>query len=228
MISETPKSRRLMKQSMLLHENRLYDLGVTRIAGIDEAGRGPLAGPVVAAAVVFPRGVYIADVDDSKLLSAEEREELYNVIIAESDSVGVGIIDNAQIDRVNILNATYRAMHRAVESLSFRPDHLLIDGNRFLSCGIAFSTIIDGDALSFSIAAASIIAKVTRDRMMVAYDSLFPGYGFAQHKGYGTRMHKEAILRLGYCELHRRSFSLNTQEEFVFEEADDNSENNQR
>ncbi len=213
--------------SMLFHENRLYALGFNTVAGIDEAGRGPLAGPVVAAAVVFPRGVYIETVNDSKQLTHEEREELYTIIIEQSLAVGVGIVDNLQIDRINILNATYQAMHRAVASLAVSPDHLLIDGNRFQPCGIPFATIVDGDALSFSIAGASIVAKVTRDRMMVAYDSLFPGYGFARHKGYGTRLHKEAILQLGYCSLHRRSFALNTQEEFVFEDADENIEEQQ-
>jgi ribonuclease HII len=228
MTSEIRNDLQAPVQSMLLHEHRLYDLGMRHVAGIDEAGRGPLAGPVVAAAVIFPRGLYIEEVNDSKQLTAQEREELYTAVITRSLSVGIGVVDNIQIDRMNILNATYQAMHKAVGELGVSPDHLLIDGNRFQPCGIPFSTIVDGDALSFSIAAASIVAKVTRDRMMIAYDILFPGYGFARHKGYGTRLHKEAILRLGYCDLHRRSFALNTQEEFVFEDTDENVEDQQR
>jgi ribonuclease HII len=197
--------------------------GVQHVAGIDEAGRGPLAGPVVAAAVVFPQDCFIVEVNDSKQLTCAQREVLYDQIMSAAITVGVGVIDNGVIDDINILNATYRAMCRAVEMLSLSPQHLLIDGNRFDPRGlpdgtrnISFTTIVAGDASSFSIAAASIIAKVTRDRIMVEYDGQFPGYGFAKHKGYCTREHREAIAALGYSPIHRRSFSFNTQLELEF------------
>ncbi|MBI4534902.1 MAG: ribonuclease HII [Ignavibacteriae bacterium] len=199
---------------MLKHERALWNSGITLLAGVDEAGRGPLAGPVVACAVVFSPEVFIPGVNDSKLLTPEEREELYDRILNDAIAVGVGQANHTMIDRINILNATYRAMHEAVSRLSIRPEHLLIDGNRFESQGIPFTTIIDGDALSFSIAASSIVAKVTRDRIMVEFDKQFPGYGFAKHKGYATKEHREAIFKLGYCEIHRRSFVLNQQLEF--------------
>ena len=191
---------------MLLHERKLWEHGLFAVAGIDEAGRGPLAGPVVAAAVFFSRDFFIADVDDSKKLSPVKREYLFDRIMEGAGSVGVGIVDNTIIDEINILNATFLAMHRAVDQLSVRPDHLLVDGNRFAPNGIPFTTIVDGDARSFTIAAASIVAKVTRDRLMRDFEREFPGYGFGQHKGYGTRKHLEAIARLGFCPIHRRSF----------------------
>ena len=196
------------RSDMLLHERKLREQGFTAIAGIDEVGRGPLAGPVVAAAVVFPTEFFLPEVDDSKKLSAVKREFLFDRITEGAQSVGVGIVDNAVIDEVNILNATFLAMHRAVEQLSVRPDHLLVDGNRFAPNGVPFTTLVDGDALSFTVAAASIIAKVTRDRLMRNFELEFPGYGFGQHKGYGTRYHIEAIARLGLCPIHRRSFSV--------------------
>ena len=193
------------------YEQDLWRRGNRLVAGIDEAGRGPLAGPVVAAAVVFPQDFFLPDVNDSKVLSPAMRECLYGQILGNAIAVGVGIVDHVTIDEVNILNATFRAMDEAVGRLTVTPDHLLIDGNRFPGAGIPFTTIVDGDALCFSIAAASIVAKVTRDRIMTEYDAKFPGYGFAKHKGYATREHCEAILRLGYCEIHRRSFELNLQ-----------------
>lgn len=196
------------RTEMLLHERTLREQGFAVIAGIDEAGRGPLAGPVVAAAVVFSPEFFLPEVDDSKKLSAPKREFLFDRIREGAQSVGVGIVDNAIIDEVNILNATFLAMHQAVEHLSIRPDHLLVDGNRFAPNGVPYTTLVDGDALSFTIAAASIIAKVTRDRLMRDYEAEFPGYGFGQHKGYGTRQHIEAIARLGFCPIHRRSFSV--------------------
>jgi ribonuclease HII len=198
------------KMQMLLHERRCWNRGRMKVAGVDEAGRGPLAGPVVAAAVIFPRNFFIAEVDDSKQLTRAQREVLYDQIMNEALGVGVGMVDNNTIDNINILNATFKAMHAAVHQLSILPDHLLVDGNRFAGHGIPFTTIVDGDALSFSIAAASIIAKVTRDRMMVEFDIKFPGYGFAKHKGYGTREHRQAITRLGLSPIHRRSFKMNT------------------
>ncbi len=210
-------------EDMLSYERDLWSNGVHAVAGIDEAGRGPLAGPVVAAAVVFPEGCFIPEVDDSKLLSAADREQLYGRICTDAIAFGIGIVDHLMIDEINILNATFRAMHQAVRQLPSVPGHLLIDGNRFTPEGfsagtvnIPYTTIVDGDASCFSIAAASILAKVTRDRIMLEYDSQFPGYGFAQHKGYGTKEHREAILNLGYCPIHRRSFTFKTQLELDF------------
>jgi ribonuclease HII len=199
-------------------------LGVHHVAGIDEAGRGPLAGPVVAAAVVFPAGIRIAGVDDSKKLSPRARAYLFDEIMRRALSVGVGSVDNTVIDEINILNASFLAMDRAVGSLGVRPGHLIVDGNLFrpgpVTSGIPFTTITGGDGECFSIAAASIVAKVTRDRMMTEFDMIYPGYGFARHKGYGTADHRSAIHRLGVCPIHRRSFhssvppvSLNTQEQ---------------
>jgi len=193
------------------YERRLWAGGCRRVAGIDEAGRGPLAGPVVAAAVVFPPEFTIPAVNDSKLLTQAERESLYDEITGSAAGVGIGIVDHAVIDEINILNATYRAMHDAVSRLGAAPDHLLVDGNRFSDMGLPFTTIVDGDALCFCVAAASIIAKVTRDRIMMDYDVRFPGYGFARNKGYATREHCDAIVRLGYCGIHRKSFELNMQ-----------------
>jgi ribonuclease HII len=192
---------------MLVHEMRLWERGLTSIAGIDEAGRGPLAGPVVASAVVFPQGFFHAGVDDSKKLSPARREELYHVIRENALALGIGIVDHLTIDRVNILNATFQAMHEAVRALPGNPEFLLVDGNRFRGGEIPFAVIVHGDAQSISIAAASIIAKVTRDRIMEQYDREYPGYGFARHKGYGTPQHRDAITRLGLCPIHRRSFT---------------------
>jgi ribonuclease HII len=188
------------------YERILWGAGSKVIAGIDEAGRGPLAGPVVAAAVVFPEGLVIPGVGDSKMIAPLKREKLFEEIQRQALSTGVGIVEPEKIDEINILNATFLAMHSAVENLTVQPDHLLVDGNIFRGSAIPFTTIVDGDALSFTIAAASIIAKVTRDRMMIEYDLRYPGYGFAQHKGYGTKDHREAIIRLGRCPIHRQSF----------------------
>ena len=180
------------------------------VAGIDEAGRGPLAGPVVAAAVIFAPGTHIDGVDDSKKLTTSSREVLFDLIMSRARAVGVGSVDSTVIDEINILNATFLAMDRAVGALRVRPGHLIVDGNLFrpgpATQAIPFTTVVGGDGLCFSIAAASIIAKVTRDRMMERLDGEYPGYGFARHKGYGTSAHREAILRLGLCPVHRRSF----------------------
>jgi len=196
------------RQAMLLHERTLWGRGLQLVAGVDEAGRGPLAGPVVAAAVIAGNDFFLPEVDDSKKLSAAQRERLYDAILKGALGVGVGCVDHETIDRVNILNATFEAMHLAVDSLPVAPEFLLIDGNRYRGGEIPFRTIVDGDELCFSIAAASIIAKVTRDRLMLDYDREFPGYGFARHKGYGTREHREAIARLGASPIHRRSFTV--------------------
>jgi ribonuclease HII len=192
---------------MLHFERELWTKGVRHIAGIDEAGRGPLAGPVVAAAVVIAPGFFLHAVDDSKKLTPLLRSVLYGRILDGAVSVGIGAVDHDVIDQINILNATFVAMRKAVDALTVLPEFLLVDGNRFIGGKIPFATIVDGDSLSFSVAAASIIAKVSRDRIMQEYDSQYPEYGFARHKGYGTREHRSAILRYGMCPIHRRSFA---------------------
>jgi ribonuclease HII len=187
-------------------ELELWKQGIMKVAGVDEAGRGPLAGPVVAAAVIFPEGLMIDGVNDSKKLSAVRREELFARISEEAINIGIGIVDHKTIDRINILKASVLAMHYALENLSVKPDFVIADGNSFRDDRLPYRNIIAGDAKSFTIAAASIIAKVTRDRLMGKLDQEFPQYGFAQHKGYGTRRHLEAIRLYGLCEVHRRSF----------------------
>ena len=189
-------------------EQELWNSGLRYIAGVDEAGRGPLAGPVVAAAVIFPENIKIDSIDDSKKLTWRTREELYKIIIEAAVGVGIGIADHLVIDELNILNATFRAMHSAIGQLKCVPEHLLIDGPYFAGANIPFTTVVRGDSLSVSIAAASIIAKVTRDRLMCQYDREFPQYGFARHKGYGTREHIDAIKRFGPCAIHRKSFRI--------------------
>ena len=180
--------------------------GYRRVAGIDEAGRGALAGPVVAAAVILPPGLAIPGVNDSKKLSPTRRDELFDVIIECALAVGIGYAGHLLIDRDNILQATLAAMKEAVQQLPSLPDFLLIDGISKVSLPIHQQTIKKGDSASLSIAAASIIAKVSRDRLMKEYDSSFPGYGFAAHKGYGCESHLAAIARLGPCEIHRKTF----------------------
>ena len=180
------------------------------IAGVDEAGRGPLAGPVVAAALIFHEQFDIHKLNDSKQISEKKRDELYELITSDKRiSYGIGIVDEAKIDEINILNATYLAMELAVDNLKTKTDMLLIDGNRFKSTKYkSFQTIVKGDSKSFSIAAASIIAKVTRDRMMKEYHAEFPEYGFDKHKGYGTKSHFAAIKKSGKCRIHRNSFLI--------------------
>lgn len=190
----------------LSFEKAAYRNGFTCVAGIDEAGRGPLAGPVMAAAVILPAGLSIIGVDDSKKLSPDKREKLFEIIMAQAVTVGVGIMSPAEIDRINILQATRRAMLAAVQQLSIQPDYLLIDGISSIDSAIPQKTIKKGDSLSLSIAAASIIAKVTRDRLMIGMDSTYPGYGFAGHKGYGSAAHLDAIRRLGPSPIHRLTF----------------------
>lgn len=179
------------------------------VAGIDEAGRGPLAGPVVAAACILNREDPILYVNDSKKLSHDKREMLYDEIVNRSIAYGVGIVHQDDIDSLNILQATYKAMRLALEAIEVEPTHLLNDAVIIPDVSLPQSRIIHGDALSLSIAAASILAKVTRDRLMVAYDGLYPEYGFAKHKGYGSKEHIEAIKAYGPCELHRRTFIKN-------------------
>lgn len=191
------------------------------IAGVDEAGRGPLAGPVVAAALIFHEQFEVPKLTDSKKLTEKIRDELYELITSDKRiSYGIGIVDEQKIDEVNILNATYLAMELAVDNLKPKPNMLLIDGNRFKSAKYqSFQTIVKGDSKSFSIAAASIIAKVTRDRMMKEYHAEFPEYGFDKHKGYGTKSHFAAIKKTGKCRIHRNSFLIkfDNREEELFD-----------
>jgi len=176
------------------------------VAGIDEAGRGPLAGPVVSAAVILPENADLHGIDDSKKLTPAQRSRLYDRLYAVASGIGIGVVDAAEIDRVNILQATLRAMAMAVANLRPRPDHLLIDGIFTIPCDLPQQTIKKGDSRSVSIAAASIVAKVTRDRIMAQVDTLFPEYGFGRHKGYPTKAHRNAILNHGCSPVHRRTF----------------------
>jgi len=187
-------------------EQQAQACGYRAIAGIDEAGRGPLAGPVVAAAVILPASFDLPGLTDSKQLSATARERLYPLIRAQALAVGVGVARAEEIDRVNILQATLRSMQRAVERLAVPADFLLIDGNVPVPLRLPQQTLVKGDSRSLSIAAASVIAKVVRDRIMVTYGRIFPGYGFAGHKGYGSAAHRAAIARLGPSPCHRRTF----------------------
>ena len=188
------------------YENSLRGEGYTLICGVDEAGRGPLAGPVCAAACILPARLTIEGLNDSKKLSEKRREALYDQITENALAWAVCLVDEKIIDEINILQATYRAMRGAVERLKLRPDLCLVDGNRDPGLGLPTRTVVKGDATCASVAAASILAKVTRDRLMLEYDAQYPGYGFAVHKGYGTRAHYAAVAELGLCPIHRRSF----------------------
>ncbi len=187
-------------------ENELYENGIKYIAGIDEVGRGPLVGPVVTAAVILPRDFYDERINDSKKLTEKKRELLYDVIMENAVSVGIGISSEDVIDEINILEATKKAMIEAVNNLSVKPEHLLIDAVK-LNIDIPQTSIIKGDAKSESIAAASIVAKVTRDRMMVELDKKHPEYDFKHNKGYGTKKHIEAIEKYGILKEHRKTFA---------------------
>ena len=190
-------------------EEEIYiNSNVKYICGIDGAGRGPLAGPVVVASVIMPKDSMIEGVNDSKKVSEKKREELYEKIISEAISYGVGIIDEKEIDRINILNATKLALTTSLKELSQKPDIILVDAlTKIDTLGIPYKSIIKGDALCYSISAASIIAKVTRDRIMRQWDEVYPIYGFEKHKGYGTSTHILAIKEYGLCPIHRRSFT---------------------
>jgi ribonuclease HII len=191
----------------LRHERDLRARGFVRIAGIDEAGRGPLAGPVVAAAVVLPEKFRHKVLTDSKQLSAANRDEIYQEMTTREGVVwSVSVVDVEEIDRINILRATHQAMRRAVAALPVPPDHALIDGLPVRPFPIEQTALVGGDARSFSIAAASVIAKVTRDRLMVELDARHPGYAFAQHKGYGTALHLARLRAHGPCPIHRKTF----------------------
>ncbi len=192
-------------ENMLAYERKYY-ADCEYICGIDEAGRGPLAGPVVAAAVILPKGLKIPYLNDSKQLSAKRREELFDIIMEKALAVGVGVASPERIDEINILQATYEAMRQAVAELKVKPQILLNDAVYIPGLDLPQEKIIKGDAKSLSIAAASVIAKVTRDRMMKAYHEIFPEYGFDKHKGYGSKEHIAMIQMLGPCPIHRRSF----------------------
>lgn len=188
------------------YEHACYDEGFSQICGVDEAGRGPLAGPVCAAAVILPRDLEIEGLNDSKKLTEKRREALYDIIVKEAVAYGIAFATEQEIDEINILQATFLAMRRAIGQLSVRPDMLLVDGNREPESDIPVKTIVKGDSLSANIAAASILAKVTRDRFMLEQDRLYPEYGFALHKGYGTKAHYAALTEHGACPIHRRTF----------------------
>ena len=191
-------------------EKNLYKTGLQYIAGIDEAGRGPLAGPVVVGIAIMKPDSFIEGVNDSKKLSEKKREKLYEQITEEAVDWAVGIVDQTEIDEINILNATKKALHMAISNLKVKPDRILVDALEHIdTCGVPYTSIIKGDAKVYSISAASIIAKVTRDRMMQEYDEIYPQYGFAGHKGYGTAKHIQAIKEFGPCPIHRKSFIKN-------------------
>jgi ribonuclease HII len=221
-----PEKEALLKarlKELLQYENALYEQGLNFIAGVDEVGRGPLAGPVCAAAVVLPQSFDLLGVDDSKKLTEKKRNELYDLILGVAPAYGTAMVENTRIDEVNILNATKEAMLAAIkqadrmlrEKFFLEADsthcisHLLVDALELPDAGIPCTAIIKGDSKSASIAAASIIAKVTRDRLMLGYEEIYPGYGFASNKGYGTKAHYEGLEHLGMTPIHRRSFLKN-------------------
>ena len=195
----------LRLEKMLAYEKELYAQGIQLIAGVDEVGRGPLAGPVVAAAVILPENCKIPGLNDSKKIPKSKHQAIYQSVLDQALSVGIGVKDNQVIDQVNIYEATKLAMLEAIQELDQQPQHLLIDAMK-LDLPISQTSIIKGDANSLSIAAASIVAKVTRDQMMAAYDQEYPGYDFAQNAGYGTTKHLEGLEKYGVTPIHRRSF----------------------
>ena len=205
----------------LSYETALWQQGLSFVAGVDEAGRGPLAGPVVAAAVIFPKhwdekkfDDRLCDLNDSKQLTEAQRENYFAILTSHPEiHNAVAVVDAATIDRINILRATHRAMNDALAQLHPQPDHVLVDGRPVKSMTLPNTTLVKGDSRSYSIAAASVLAKVTRDRIMFEFDKKFPGYGFAEHKGYGTPQHLAAIAARGPCEIHRKSFAPMKQKE---------------
>ncbi len=199
----------------LFYEREMTQLGAQYIAGVDEVGRGPFAGPVVCAAVILPldKTNLIEGIDDSKKLKEGERERLAELIRERAIAYKICEVDNKTIDRINILQATKLCMKQAVEGLAVEPDVVFVDGNFKIDISFPQQTLIKGDALSYSIGAASILAKVYRDRLMCEFDKIYPQYGFAKHKGYGTKMHRDAIREYGLCEIHRRTFIKNYSED---------------
>ncbi|MCI9063447.1 MAG: ribonuclease HII [Clostridia bacterium] len=202
------EEQRLIKLKQM--DKEFFNMGMEYVCGIDEAGRGPLAGPVVVASVIMPKDSMLEWVNDSKKVTEKRREILYDKILEEAISYGIGIIDQEEIDEINILQATKKGLTKAVSSMNKKPDIILVDALKGIdTLGIPYKSIIKGDANSYSIAAASIIAKVTRDRIMKEWDKVYPEYGFAGHKGYGTAKHIQAIKEYGLCPIHRRSFTKN-------------------
>ena len=199
-----------------LYETEAFDAGIKLVCGVDEAGRGPLAGPVCAAAVILPPGLEIPGLNDSKKLTDKKRRELYDIIIEQAVSYGIAFASEQEIDEINILQATFLAMERAIQKLSPQPELALIDGNRTKDFGLPVRTIVKGDSLSASIAAASLVAKVARDHVMEAYAEQYPGYGFESNKGYGSEGHMAAIRERGLCPIHRRSFCSFAAQESLF------------
>lgn len=202
----TPEEEKKRQEALWEIENSLKEKGFKYIAGVDEAGRGPLAGPVYAAAVILPDGAELSGINDSKKLTPKKREELFDKITEIAISYAIFSVDEKEIDEINILNATHKAMNGAVNSLTQKPDYVIIDGNSIKGMEIAHETIVKGDAKSISIAAASILAKVARDRYIDEMGKVYPEYGFENHKGYGTKAHTDAILKYGVCPIHRRTF----------------------
>lgn len=196
----------MSEKNMWQIEQELHAQGIGLICGVDEAGRGPLAGPVCAAAVILPDGLEIPGLDDSKKLTDKRRRELYPIIQEQAIAYGIGFASHEEIDEINILQATFLAMERALAQLSVKPEFALIDGNREKDFGLPVMTVVKGDSRSANIAAASILAKVTRDDLMDALAKTYPQYGFEIHKGYGTKAHYEALRTYGASEVHRRSF----------------------
>ncbi len=194
----------LRLREMWTEENKLYDRGFTAVCGADEAGRGPLAGDVFAAAVVLPRNIEIKYLNDSKKLSPKKREELFDIICEKASAYAIATASVAEIETINIRNAAFLAMRRAIDRIE--TDFAIIDGNAFNGCKTDYMTLVKGDSKSASVAAASILAKVSRDRYMLELDKQYPQYGFAQHKGYGTKQHIEALKEFGACEVHRSLF----------------------
>lgn len=196
----------MSQQNMWKIEQSFFERGIKVICGVDEAGRGPLAGPVCAAAVILPPNAEIPGLNDSKKLSDKKRRELYPIIKEQAIAYGIAFADHREIDEINILQATYLAMERAINQLSVKPELALIDGNRAKDFGVPVETVVHGDSLSASIAAASVLAKVTRDDYMLKMAEEYPGYDFEIHKGYGTKAHYGALTRLGPCPIHRMTF----------------------
>ena len=195
-----------MEKDLWKIERELLASGIRTICGVDEAGRGPLAGPVYAAAVILPPETVIPGLDDSKKLTEKKREELFPVICEQAIAYGIGFADEKEIDEINILQATFLAMRRAVEQLSVKPELALVDGNRDPLLGLPVRTVVKGDSLSANIAAASVLAKVSRDHVLTELAKQYPEYGFEIHKGYGTKRHYEALRAFGPCPAHRRTF----------------------
>lgn len=200
------------------YEREAHDEGFATVCGVDEAGRGPLAGPVFAAAVILPENYEHPVLNDSKQLSPKKREAVFDDIVRDAVTFCIASADVEEIDRLNILNATFLAMQRAVSGLLFVPDLVIVDGDKYPHTGLRERVLIKGDAKCMSVAAASVLAKVSRDRLMVGLDEIYPQYGFAVHKGYGTKMHYERIMEYGICDVHRRTFLKNLNKHFEGEE----------